>query len=157
MELLIIGLIIIVIVIGVPLLYKRNIKNKIISEIGATTSSNKSVDFELVLNNKLYMAKVLYAPKNSVLQVNSKYYWQLNTGYSNRPGSAPRNKRLLTELEPFLKLKNEDKLLIIYPGVKHIKKYINESELEFVSSGDIAYDVLVYNYSDIDNLHKINT
>ncbi|XMB85074.1 hypothetical protein RJG79_06510 [Mycoplasmatota bacterium WC44] len=151
-------LILVMMIITIPILRKKKVIKELLSnnKLNVSLSNEKIYDLVIEIEKRKYLVKVLVLPNNSVLQINSKKYWQLNSGYTNKPGSIPKNKRILTELSGFLKLEEEKKIIILYPGIRHIKKYINESEMKFVNNGELVHGIYVINYNELDSLIEIN-
>jgi hypothetical protein len=157
----------------INLIIHRRIKKKIISllnnlslqyQYSLKTFNKEKYDFvinsKIISNNpnKLYI-KVCYVPKNSSITINSKNTWKLSYGGSgSRPGRHYNNERYLTELVPFLEWDSKEvssqKVILVYPTLNKVQKYLNESEIAIISSKDISYGYKVITFLDLESHFK---
>lgn len=96
----------------------------------------------------------LYIPSNSQIVINSYRTWQLFWGGSSKnKGRSYPNNRFLNELSSFLHLKlenpNDRKVVILYKKTENILMYINENELEPVTSKDLPHGLKVIEYDKL--------
>lgn len=124
---------------------------KYIKEKGIEIKSvkNKNYDYIMKTKDKNYYISLLKVPSNSSITINSKYTWCLRFG-GKRKGRSYPNKRYLTEVEPFLRMRlsndNDMKLIIIVPSTEVILKYINESDICEVNPKDTPHGYKVISY-----------
>lgn len=102
-------------------------------------------------------------PKNSIVTINSSKTWRLSWGGSpSKPGRSYPNNRYLSEIVNFLVTKIDDpkaqKVVILYKRTENVLMYVNESELELVSSKDSPHGIKVIQFVDLkkDFLDLIN-
>lgn len=121
---------------------------------GYTVKKNyDGCDYYIFKDNVIIKLVIAKIPKNSSVTVNSKFTWCLRWG-GKRVGRSYPNMRYMNEIIPFLKLKcdsNVIKLIALYPHTEKIQKYLNESEIAVVNSGEEIYDYVIINFSDIDS------
>lgn len=114
----------------------------------------KSYDYKLIKEDITLLVSVVKVPSNSAITINSKNTWSLTWGGSSKnPGRAKPNQRYMDELTSFLNYKIKDnkvekKVIILYKETEKVQKYLNESELEIINTGDLCYDYYVITYKD---------
>ncbi len=116
-----------------------------------TKSNNNLYDFELVIEDKKYLIKLLGIPSYSEVQINNVTTWEIKFGAGKNPGKVQPFKRYAQGIEGFMNLvtkQNEQRVVILSPDAKKITKYINECEIVFVNSKTNVYNVRVINESD---------
>lgn len=126
---------------------------------------DKSYDFTLENENLLMFIKILAIPKNSCVTINSKYTWKLSWGGStHNKGRVYPNSRYLNEIVTFLKdeLKENKptlKVILLYPDTEQVLRYLNESELEVITSKKqphgykvVRFKSFVQEFADIINI-----
>ncbi len=117
-----------------------------------------SADFLIQRNNSLVKLLIVKIPKNSSITVNSKLTWCLRWG-GKRVGRSYPNMRYMNEVISFLKSNSDSKmtkLVALYPETEKIQKYLNESEIAVVNSGECVYDYVIINFNDLDSFLKKN-
>lgn len=100
---------------------EKNVKEqtkKILSQYGHVYENNKQLWFDY--NEKTYELIFQYIPVNREFSINSPTTWQVYTTPSTFIDQA---KLVLTK---------HLKIVVIYPNEEKIKRYINESDIEFV-------------------------
>lgn len=120
-------------------------------EFELTESNNKLYNYNLKVNNKTYLLKLVNLPSHSEVQINNFNTWEVKYGAGDTPGKPQPYKRYLNELRPFLSYQtkdNEQRLIILTPKAKKIVKYINECEIVFVKSETGVYGSKVINEYD---------
>lgn len=125
-----------------------NEKNIVYSLAKATTSN---YDYELVIENKKFLIKMLGIPPYSEVQINNFVTWEVKFGAGKNPGKVQPFKKYAQGIEGFMNLKsndNEQKVVIFTPDAKKITKYINECEIVFVNSKTNVYGTKVINETD---------
>ena len=111
--------------------------------------TNKNYDFIMKTKERTYYVALVKIPSNSSVTINNKTTWCLRFGGSRKGRSYP-NKRFLTEVEPFLKMRlpndSDMKIVILYPSTEVILKYMNESEICEIHPKDTPYGYKVISY-----------
>jgi len=107
-------------------------------------------DYIIETNEKKFYIKAIYVPLNAAITVNSKDTWNLTYGgVRGRPGRGYSRQRYLDELKDFLRKDlNGVKLVLIYPTIDKIQKYLNESEIAILSYKESAYGIRFITYLD---------
>ncbi len=108
----------------------------------------KKYDLALIINDKRYLFKVLVAPSGKELVITNKNTWIV---YENHKLSI---KNQILSIKNFMDIPldtNMEKIVIIYPHIYRLLKYINENEMVLVSSNTKVYDALVINYHGLDD------
>lgn len=118
---------------------------------------NKQYDFILENEEVIFLVRYLSVPKNAMITINSKNTWVLGWGANpHNKGKGYPHTRYLSELKSFLngeikKEKKTIKLILIYPCVDQVIKYLNESELAIVTSKDTPYGYKVINATEVND------
>jgi len=126
-------------------------KNKIIKVLrnfcdnkGYRMTIGKRTDYDFVLENgkKLYI-KILFVPRYAAITVNSKDTWSLTYGgFSKLPGRGYPHQRYLDELKSFLRKDLSGiKIVLIYPTIDKVQKYLNESEIAILNYKESAHGI----------------
>ena len=113
--------------------------------------SDKVSDFCIDANGKKVKICVVSIPKNSSVTINSRLTWCLRWG-GKRVGRSYPNQRYMNELVPFLKLDEKEvvKLIVLYKSTEKVQKYLNESEIDVVNSGELVYDYKVVCFNELE-------
>ena len=114
-------------------------------------SKKAEYDYELLIEDKKYLIKMLGIPAYSEVQINNIVTWEIKFGAGKNPGKVQPFKKQAQGIEGFMNLKtnnNEIRVVILSPDAKKITKYINECEIVFVNSKTNVYGVRVINESD---------
>lgn len=128
---------------------KRLTENNI--EYKLVNSNNNNYDYELTINDKKYLIKMMGLPSYSEVQINNVTTWEIKFGAGKNPGKVQPFKKYAQGIEGFMNLKtqeNEIRVVILSPDAKKITKYINECEIVFVNHKTNVYGVRVINESD---------
>jgi hypothetical protein len=116
---------------------------------------NHNYDFLLENNKNHIYIKFVYVPHNSCITINSKDTWKLSYGRKNNPGKGYPNHRYLTELQSFLNWnidkENSHKIILVYPKIDKIQRYLNESEIEIINYRDKFYGYRVMSLIDFES------
>jgi hypothetical protein len=124
---------------------------------GKVTSDHKehkrSYDFKLENDDTIYFVKIVNANKNNELVLTNQHRWYLN--YIKDATKSSKNKRVLSEMAAFTyfefnSIKKVVKVALIYPGAKQILKYINESEVIFVTPKTDCWGYRLINFDRLD-------
>ncbi len=116
----------------------------------------KPYDYTLDSENLTIYIKFVYVPKHSIITINNRSTWRLSWGGNpNKPGRPFPNHRYISEIDDFSKftIKKEKKtlkLFLIYEKTEKILMYLNESELDFVTTKTSPYGYKVSNFSSIE-------
>ena len=173
----------IIIIFGIILLYfivtiiinkmKENLAYDEIEEFceknGYLYEKSKDKRYDIVITSDDFKMFVAFArvPVNSTVTINSKTTWCLRFG-GKRKGKGYSQKRYLTELTPFLNFdyKNDNlnrtiyKVVVFYPDLEGILKYMNESEIMEIKPENISFGFKAISYKhfydEFDNLLIIN-
>lgn len=116
-----------------------------------TNANNTAYDYQLKLNDKVYLVKLLGIPSFAEVQINNVTTWEVKYGAGKNPGKTQPFKKYVHGIESFMNLKpqeNEIRVVVLTPNAKKITKYINECEIVFVSSKTNVYGVRVINEDD---------
>lgn len=114
-------------------------------------SENKNYDYDLVIEDKKYLIKLLGIPSYSEVQVNNIVTWEIKYGAGKNPGKVQPFKKYAQGIEGFMNMKtntNELKVCILCPEAKKITKYINECEIVFVNHKTNVYGIRLINETD---------
>lgn len=114
-------------------------------------STNSNYDYELIIDNKKYLIKMLGIPQYSEVQINNFVTWEIKYGAGKNPGKVQPFKKYAHGIEGFMNLKTDgtdQKVVILSPEAKKITKYINECEIVFVNSKTNVYGTRVINETD---------
>ena len=145
----------------IGMVYRKNQSNKILEKLRdiftntdfrIISSKEKAYDFIIESKSKLFLIKVVYANyRNEIVMANAKR-WYLNALRDST--KASKNIRVMNEIEALVTYDNDtnkdlSKLFLIYTGAGKIVKYINESELVFVTPKIDCWGYKVINYDDI--------
>ena len=119
---------------------------------------NKTFDFEMNYNNKIYLIKMIYHPSRAEINVNAKDYWQINRGTVSSRTSGEQMKGVYDLINFDLKNnnypKNTVKLYVIYPDSVSLLKVINECEMKFITPQIDIYGCKMNRFIDLEE--KIN-
>lgn len=115
--------------------------------------NDKVSDFCIDANGKKIKICIVNIPKNSSVTINSRLTWCLRWG-GKRVGRSYPNQRYMNELIPFLKLEDKDvlKLVVLYKSTEKVQKYLNESEIDVVKSGELVYDYKVVCFNELEEI-----
>lgn len=116
---------------------------------------NQLYDFIIYTTNKNLYLTYVKVPRNSIITINSLRTWRLSWGGSpSKPGRNFPNQRYLNELSNFLLTKIDDengqKVVIVYKKTEKVLMYINESELEIVTSKNSPHGLKVIQYNNLE-------
>ena len=115
-------------------------------------AKKKEYDFVLKADDVHLYIKYISVPSNSQICINAKETWQLNYGGNkSNAGRVYPNKMNLDELVHFLKndIIGDDKALkvvLVYPSVEGIVRYLNESELDTIDIKKSPYGYKIMQY-----------
>lgn len=115
-------------------------------------AKKKEYDFVLKADDVHLYIKYISVPSNSQICINAKETWQLNYGGNkSNAGRVYPNKMYLDELVHFLKndIIGDDKALkvvLVYPSVEGIVRYLNESELDTIDIKKSPYGYKIMQY-----------
>lgn len=115
-------------------------------------AKKKEYDFVLKAADVHLYIKYISVPSNSQICINAKETWQLNYGGNkSNAGRVYPNKMYLDELVHFLKndITGDDKALkvvLVYPKVESIVRYLNESELDTIDIKKTPHGYKVMQY-----------
>ena len=129
-------------------------------------SNDKRYDSIIESDKFLMYISLIRVPTNATVTINSRTTWCLRFG-GKRNGKGYKDKRYLNELTPFLNfddkkdnIKTIYKVVIFYPDLEGILKYINESEIIEIKPENISfgYKAITYKkfFDEFDNLLIIN-
>ena len=136
---------------------------------GYRYQKSKDKRYDLTINSDTFMMYVslIKVPSSATVTINSRTTWCLRFG-GKRNGKGYKDKRYLNELVPFLNFNVDNKnstkaiykVVIFYPDLEGILKYINESEIIEIKPENISfgYKAITYKkfYDEFDNLLIIN-
>lgn len=97
----------------------------------------------LNIKDKVFQVIFFYLPNHHELTINSKHIWEVK--YQFKSKLIQQNKQLSSHTH---------KLVIVYPSLEKIKRYINENELEFVPYNQTFYDMNVMRLSELEYFLK---
>lgn len=104
--------------------------------------SKQSYDYHIQADGKQIFIKTVFVPIPAAITINSKDTWNLTYGGRGRPGKSYPRQRYLTELRPFLTKELPGvKLVIIYPSIDKVQRYLNESEIAILNGDEHAYGI----------------
>lgn len=141
----IIGIVVLfIVIIGVLIKhYEKSRENKIINKTidilnkyGKTYYNNKSYFFEH--KKRTYELYFQYIQPGKEVSINNETTWQI---YGN-PNTLINQDRLAKN--------NKYKIVIIYPNEERIKRYINESEVQFVEF-QLTYTYYAINFNNLED------
>ena len=157
-------IVIIILIIGIIIITKRptpktnnwadNIQREFIKnniEYKLCKSNQSFYDYDLNINDKSYLIKLLYVPSYSEVQINNVTTWEIKFGAGKNPGRVQPFKKLATGIEDFMNHKPDGKtikVVVVSPNAKKITKYINECEIVFVDYKTNVYGTRVINEDD---------
>lgn len=106
--------------------------------------------FKIKIEEKIYLAKVIYTPKNCDLQINN-----VDTFVVFKKASDGNYKhKTLSNMTVFMKSNQPNKILLLAKKAKTIKKVINECEMIMVNSSTDVHGTNIYNFGEYENLFK---
>lgn len=111
----------------------------ILNKYGETYYENKKYYF--LYNKRTYELYFQYVQTNKELSINNETTWQI---YGN-PSTLINQERLTQN--------NKYKIVVIYPNDERIKRYINESEVEFVDF-QLTYTYYAINFNSLEDFVK---
>ena len=110
----------------------------------------KFATFKIKIEEKVYLAKVIYTPKNCDLQINN-----VDTFVVYKKASDGNYKhKVLSNMSTFMKANQQNKIILLANKAKTIKKVINECEMIMVNNETNVHGVKVYNLNQLDQLVK---
>lgn len=112
----------------------------------------KSFDatFKIKIEEKVYLAKVIYTPKNCDLQINN-----VDTFVVYKKASDGNYKhKVLSNMSTFMKANQQNKIILLANKAKTIKKVINECEMIMVNPDVDVHGTKIYNLNQYENLFK---
>lgn len=116
-------------------------------------SNNKAFDYEMNYNDKIYLVKLIYNPKEYEINVNSKNYWQINKGIVSSRKTGEKLEGVYDLINFNVKENCYEgkvvKLYVIYPNSKSLLKVINECEMEFIKPKTDIYGCKITTYYNI--------
>src|SRR5690554_2052454 len=121
---------------------ENKVKNKtidLLNKYGKTYYENKKLYF--TYKNKVYELYFQYVQSGKEVSINNETTWQI---YGN-PSTLINQERLAKN--------NKYKIVVIYPNEERIKRYINESEVEFVDF-QLTYTYYVINFNSLEDFIK---
>lgn len=121
---------------------ENTIKNKtidLLNKYGKTFYENKKYYF--LYKKRTYELYFQYVQARKELSINNETTWQI---YGN-PSTLINQERLAKN--------NKYKIVVIYPNEERIKRYINESEVEFVDF-QLTYTYYVINFNSLEDFIK---
>ncbi len=131
-----------------PIIQKKKIIKDLESfsknnQLNYQPSSNKDV-YDLAITNKeiTFLVKIVIIPSFSEIQINNVSTWEVKYGAGEKVGKVQPHKRYLTEIIPLMKYdakQAEQKVFVFSPNPKKIVKYVNENEIDFVTSTSNVY------------------
>ncbi len=144
---------------NLALLYYR--KKKILANLSdfcdkkgyrLTVVKRKTYDYIIEVGEKKFFIKTAFVPLNAAITINSKDTWNLAYGGSkNRPGRGYSRQRYLDELIGFLRGDFPGvKVVLIYPTIDKVQRYLNESEIVILTYKDAAHGIRFITYQDWD-------
>lgn len=150
-----------ILIIVITIISPKKLKNNFIDELKLKLNENKIeyelnpqfqvYDYELKLNNQIYLLKFIHLPTFATVQINSKTTWEIKYGSGNKIGKADPYKKMLTSVSSFIKFPASDyteKIFILIPNAKNIVMYINECEIIQVTPNTNVYQTKVINKDD---------
>jgi hypothetical protein len=145
---LIIFFIILVIKIYTPIVQKKKLKTNLIEYLKKSnmtyveSSSKELYDLKIITNDKTFYVKFVIIPSYSEIQINNQSTWEVKYGAGDKVGKVQPHKRYLSEIISFMRNDFEEncqKIVIFSPTPKKIVKYLNENEIDFVTSNTDVY------------------
>ena len=94
-----------------------------------------TVEFEILF---------FYVPTNAELTINSKTMWEVRDSTQSR---LYNQTHFLASTKP--------KIVIVFPTVQKIKRYINENEMEFVSCHKMFYNMYIVKLEEVTHLLEV--
>lgn len=142
----IISIIVIVLILILLKLYnkkvKQNIMNKtieILNNFGEVKQQNNS--FYFLKNNIEYRLYFQFIPKNKEVSINSKNTWEI----IDHPSKFINQDKLNQD--------DSNKIVVIFPTTERIKRYINESDVEFLGFKKVySYHAILF--TDLEKFAK---
>lgn len=113
------------------------------NQLNVQPSINRSA-YDLAITNQqiTFLVKIVIIPSFSEIQINNVSTWEVKYGAGEKAGKVQPHKRYLTEIIPLMKYEaktTEQKVFIFSPSPKKIVKYVNENEIDFVTSTSNVY------------------
>ena len=141
--------------------FKNRAYNKLFSKLidiagieNVKNVNSKAFDYEMILNDRTYLIKMIYNPKSYEINVNSKKYWQVNRGIVSSRKSGEQMQKVYDLINFDLKEKNYSKntvkLYVIYPFSKRLLKVINECEMIFIKPNTDIYGCRIINFNTLE-------
>ena len=144
MIFIILGLIGIVILYSViQVLMKKNANKKIINLLKNNgymieEGMKPYYDIKAIKDDKISFIKVIYNFKKNEINVNSKKYFQLNSGVV----SSRKKGKKLEKVYDLIEMKvndTEEKIYLVYPSSSRLLKVLNECEMQFIDENTDIY------------------
>lgn len=146
----------------VALIYQHKQKEKITNYLiniltkkgyKVSVSKTKQHDYIIESEKKLYLVKLIMANNRNEIVMANAQRWYLNAMRDST--KASKNIRIASEIVPLVTYdvtsnKELVKVFLIYPGAGKIVKYVNESEIIFVTPKINCWNYKVINYGDIE-------
>ena len=127
------------------LVKSANLNNK---KITIVTTKLHDATFQIKIEDKCYLAKVVMVSKNCDLQINN-----IDTFVVYKKSSADTYKsKCISNMTQFMKAKEENKIILLSNKAKTIKKVINECEMIMVNPKVDVHGVHIYNFNDYNDL-----
>lgn len=110
-----------------------------------TRIKNKAFDLILKKDGEEYYVKVIFNPREDEININSKYYFQINHGVV----SSRKKGEKLEKVYDLIDLNQKNKIYVIYPGSKRLMKVINECEMIFIDDNTDIYGTKMYQFKNM--------
>lgn len=138
-----------------PTLRKNIIKKRLFQsalsfnkQVIVSKSKVDGATFKIKIDNKNYLAKVIYVPNNCDLQINN-----IDTFVVYKKATQDTYKhKILHGMTLFMNSKHPNKIILLAKKAKTIKKVINECEMIMVNSKTDVYGTNIYNFNDYSTL-----
>jgi hypothetical protein len=121
---------------------------------------SKAFDYEMLIDGRIYLIKMIYHPNKYEININSRKYWQVNRGIVSSRKSGEQMLKVYDLINFDLKEnnypKNTIKLYVIYPFSKRLLKVINECEMIFIKPNVDIYGCHIVNFNTLEeDIHEI--
>jgi hypothetical protein len=113
-------------------------------------SNDPRYDFEKRIGNTTYVFKLVTIEENAEVTINSPVAWEMHFGGGEYFGKPYKNCRFLKNVVPFLNWDTESSKVVIFsPEAKRILKWVNESEMIFVTPSMKINGIYVLNLDQL--------